>query len=100
MERTEIRLEKAYTRLLGKIKAQKRIASEKRTLNLGTSQKSYIDPRVYYNWGLEVDYDVLEKFYSKTLRRKFEWVTNKKFNKDMPDVPQKQETEESESKAA
>jgi DNA topoisomerase-1 len=73
IEKTEIRLEKAHTSL-GKIKAQKAIASQNRTWNLGTSQKSYIDPRVYYNWGKKVDYDVLEKYYSKTLRRKFMWV--------------------------
>ncbi len=59
---------------LGKLKTQIAIASKNRTWNLGTSQKSYIDPRVYYNWGREVDYDVLEKYYSTTLRRKFQWV--------------------------
>jgi hypothetical protein len=57
-----------------KIKAQYSIASKKRTWNLGTSLKSYIDPRVYYEWGQQVDYDVLEKYYPKALRRKFAWV--------------------------
>jgi DNA topoisomerase I len=59
---------------LGKIKAQLAIASEKRQWNLGTSLKSYIDPRVYYRWGRKVDYDVLECYYPATLRRKFAWV--------------------------
>jgi DNA topoisomerase-1 len=59
-----------------KIKAQAAIASKKRTWNLGTSLKSYIDPRVYYEWGQQVDYDVLEKYYPKALRRKFAWVRN------------------------
>ena len=59
---------------LGKIKAQATIASKKRTWNLGTSLKSYIDPRVYYRWGQEVDYDVLERYYPTILRRKFAWV--------------------------
>jgi len=59
---------------LGKLKTQMAIASKNRTWNLGTSQKSYIDPRTFYNWGLEVDYDVLKKYYSKNLQRKFEWV--------------------------
>ena len=59
---------------LGKIKAQATIASKKRTWNLGTSLKSYIDPRVYYRWGQEVDYDVLERYYPSILRRKFAWV--------------------------
>jgi hypothetical protein len=43
-------------------------------LNLGTSLKSYIDPRVYCRWGLEVEYDVLDKFYPKALERKFAWA--------------------------
>ncbi|OPZ67180.1 MAG: hypothetical protein BWY83_02677 [bacterium ADurb.Bin478] len=59
---------------LGKLKATIAIASKNRTWNLGTSQKSYIDPRVYYNWGRQVDYDVIGKYYSTTLRRKFMWV--------------------------
>ena len=58
----------------GKIKAQMTAASQKRTLNLGTSLKSYIDPRVTYRWGQKVDYDVLERYYPKALRRKFAWV--------------------------
>jgi len=58
----------------GKVEAQASIAAKKRTWNLGTSLKSYIDPRVYYEWGQQVDYDVLEKYYPKALRRKFAWV--------------------------
>jgi DNA topoisomerase-1 len=41
--------------------------------NLGTSLKSYIDPRLYYNWGKKVDYD-WKLYYSATLQRKFSWV--------------------------
>jgi DNA topoisomerase-1 len=59
---------------LGKIDAQYAIAEQKRTWNLGTSLKSYIDPRVYYRWGRQVDYDVLERYYPTTLRRKYAWV--------------------------
>ncbi len=73
VERTRVQLEKARNRL-GKIEAQAAIAAKKRTWNLGTSLKSYIDPRVYYEWGREVDYDVLENYYPKALRRKFAWV--------------------------
>jgi DNA topoisomerase-1 len=58
----------------GKIKSQSSIAYKKRTWNLGTSLKSYIDPRVYYEWGMHVDYDVLEKYYPKALRLRFDWV--------------------------
>ena len=59
---------------LGKLQTQMAINSEKRAWNLGTSLKSYIDPRVYHRWGQKVDYDVLERYYSKTLRNKFAWV--------------------------
>jgi len=75
IEKNKIRQLKAEEQL-GKVKTQLALATKNRTWNLGTSQKSYIDPRVYYEWGKKVDYDVLEKFYSKTLRRKFMWVRN------------------------
>jgi DNA topoisomerase-1 len=61
-------------RALGKLQTQMAINSEKRSWNLNTSLKSYIDPRVCYHWGQRVDYDVLERYYPKTLRRKFAWV--------------------------
>lgn len=41
--------------------------------NLGTSLKSYIDPRVYTKWARSVDFD-LTKFYPKALRSKFSWA--------------------------
>ena len=59
---------------IGKIQAQMELANHKRTWNLGTSLKSYIDPRVYVRWGEQVEYDVLERYYPKTLRRKFAWA--------------------------
>jgi DNA topoisomerase-1 len=59
---------------IGKIKAQREAAYHKQTWNLGTSLKSYIDPRVYHRWGRQVDYDVIAKYYPKTLRRKFAWA--------------------------
>jgi len=52
-----------------KIEAQK----ETRDYNLGTSLKSYIDPRIYYEWGKQVEYD-WKQYYPKTLQRKFSWV--------------------------
>jgi DNA topoisomerase-1 len=59
---------------LGKVEAQTAIAAQKRTWNLGTSLKAYVDPRVYHRWGQEVEYDVLERYYPTALRRKFAWV--------------------------
>jgi DNA topoisomerase-1 len=41
--------------------------------NLGTSLKSYIDPRVYKKWARSIDFD-LDKFYPKSLRKKFSWA--------------------------
>ena len=73
VERATAQLEKARI-ALDKIQVQAAIAAQKRTWNLGTSLKSYIDPRIYYEWGQEIDYDVLERYYPKALRRKFAWV--------------------------
>jgi len=61
---------------LDRIKAQAAVANMRRTWNLGTSLKSYIDPRVYYAWGQQVEYDVLERYYPKALKSKFAWVRN------------------------
>ena len=61
-----------------KHKTKDAIAVQRRTWNLGTSLKSYIDPQVFYRWGQQVDYDVLEHYYPKTLQRKFAWVKEHK----------------------
>ncbi|MCJ7770430.1 DNA topoisomerase I, partial [Candidatus Bathyarchaeota archaeon] len=44
--------------------------------NLNTSLKSYIDPRIYYQWGKKVDFD-WKNYYSTTLQKKFGWVENR-----------------------
>ena len=74
--RTEAAKERLQRALLAqdKLRAKTLVASRKRTWNLTTSLKSYIDPRVFYRWGRSVEYDVLERYYSKTLRLKFSWV--------------------------
>jgi len=56
-----------------KIDSQERISKKTKEWNLGTSLKSYIDPRVYYDWGKEIDYD-WRNYYSNTLQRKFSWL--------------------------
>jgi DNA topoisomerase-1 len=48
-----------------------------REYNLGTSLKSYIDPRVYVRWASQVDF-CLDKFYPKTLRNKYSWALKRK----------------------
>jgi len=46
---------------------------ETKDYNLRTSLKSYIDPRIYYRWGRNVDFD-WKLYYPKTLQKKFSWV--------------------------
>ena len=59
---------------VGQIKARKLVAGRSRNWNLGTSLKSYIDPRVMTRWGAQVGYDALEKYYPTALRVKFAWA--------------------------
>ncbi|MFH1821260.1 MAG: DNA topoisomerase I, partial [Methanobacteriota archaeon] len=51
------------------------MASATKDYNLGTSLKSYIDPRAFVNWANKVSYD-WKKYYSKTLQRKYAWADN------------------------
>ncbi len=50
-----------------------KLARATRNYNLGTSLKSYIDPRLYVGWAEEVSYD-WKRIYPKTLQRKFAWA--------------------------
>jgi DNA topoisomerase-1 len=43
--------------------------------NLNTSLKSYIDPRIFYEWGKDIGFD-WKLHYPKALQRKFSWVDN------------------------
>ncbi|MFW9910414.1 MAG: hypothetical protein ACFFEF_17800, partial [Candidatus Thorarchaeota archaeon] len=57
-----------------KIEIDFALARDSCTWNLGTSLKSYVHPKVVYNWSQRVDYD-WRKVYSRTLQRKFEgWI--------------------------
>jgi len=56
-----------------KIESQERISKKTKVWNLGTSLKSYIDPRIYNDWGKELEYD-WRNYYSNTLQKKFSWV--------------------------
>ncbi|TRO55113.1 DNA topoisomerase I [Candidatus Bathyarchaeota archaeon] len=47
-----------------------------RDYNLGTSLKSYVDPRVYLEWGKKIEYD-WRNYYSSTLEKKFSWMDPK-----------------------
>jgi len=65
----------AIDKLKYKINAQK----ETRDYNLTTSLKSYIDPRIYLDWGRQVNYD-WKLYYSKALQKKFSWIETEKVN--------------------
>ncbi len=56
-----------------KMKLKVEIQGETRDYNLTTSLKSYIDPRIYYEWGKKVEYD-WKHYYPTTLQKKFSWV--------------------------
>ncbi len=57
-----------------KIEIDYELARDTRTWNLGTSLKSYVHPKIVYNWSQRVDYD-WRRIYSTTLQRKFEgWI--------------------------
>jgi DNA topoisomerase-1 len=84
VETAEGQLERART-ALDKAQAKDEVTVKKRTWNLGTSLKSYIDPRVFYEWGQEVDYDVLECYYPKALQRKFAWVREEDETEESPE---------------
>ena len=58
---------------IDKLKLRIKTQKETRDYNLATSLKSYIDPRIYYKWGEEMDYD-WKRYYPKALQRRFSWV--------------------------
>jgi len=66
----------ALSKRVAKAKVDLELTRETREYNLGTSLKSYIDPRAYAKWMKQVDFP-LEKIYSKTLRKKFSWALGK-----------------------
>jgi DNA topoisomerase-1 len=59
----------AVDKLVLRMKTQKKT----RDYNLTTSLKSYIDPRIYCEWGKQVDYD-WKRYYTRILQKKFSWV--------------------------
>jgi len=63
----------ALVKRLEKTKIDIELTKVTREYNLGTSLKSYIDPRVYVRWASQVDFS-LDKFYPKTLRNKYSWA--------------------------
>ena len=66
----------AVVNRIEKTKLDIELSEKTKEYNLGTSLKSYIDPRVYVEWAGKVDFN-LEKLYSKTLRKKYSWALKK-----------------------
>jgi len=76
MEKLRQRMESRRQRdraAIDKLKLRIETQNETRDYNLVTSLKSYIDPRIYYEWGKQVDYD-WKRYYPKALQMKFGWV--------------------------
>ncbi len=71
-ERLEKRKERD-ARYMEKMKLRISIQKETRDYNISTSLKSYVDPRIYYEWGKQVAYDWKE-YYPKSLHKKFSWL--------------------------
>jgi DNA topoisomerase-1 len=63
----------ALIKRIEKARLDIKLTKQTKEYNLGTSLKSYIDPMAYVKWAEKVDFD-LEKFYPKTLRKKFSWA--------------------------
>ena len=64
---------KATETRIEKISLDIELTKQTKEYNLGTSLKSYIDPRAYKRWARSADFD-LTKFYPKTLQTKFSWA--------------------------
>ncbi|MCW4015744.1 MAG: DNA topoisomerase I [Candidatus Bathyarchaeota archaeon] len=60
---------------LEKMKLKITVQKETKDYNVSTSLKSYIDPRIYYEWGKQVQYD-WKQYYAKSLHKKFSWLDN------------------------
>lgn len=60
-----------------KLELEIELRKKTKTYNLNTSLKNYIDPRVYKAWCDFVNLD-WTKLYTKSLQRKFAWVTRSK----------------------
>lgn len=63
----------AITKSVEKTKLDVKLMKETKEYNLGTSLKSYIDPMAYIRWAGKIDFS-LDKFYPKTLRKKYSWA--------------------------
>ncbi len=76
MEKLKQRLENRKQKdsaAVEKMKLRISIQEETRDYNISTSLKSYVDPRIYYEWGKQVAYN-WKQYYPKSLHSKFSWL--------------------------
>jgi DNA topoisomerase-1 len=76
IKKLKIRLETRKKRdnsALEKMKLKITVQKETKDYNISTSLKSYIDPRIYYEWGKQVQFD-WKQYYPKSLHKKFSWL--------------------------
>jgi DNA topoisomerase-1 len=73
---SELRYLQRISKLHEQIQAARlklKLAKRTKNYNLGTSLKSYIDPRIFVYWAKKLNYD-WKDLYPKTLQKKFSWV--------------------------
>jgi DNA topoisomerase-1 len=63
----------AAIRKIKKAEMELELTKEAKDYNMNTSLKNYIDPSVYVRWAKQIDFS-LEKLYSKTLQKKYNWL--------------------------
>ncbi|MCJ7719949.1 MAG: DNA topoisomerase I [Candidatus Hadarchaeum sp.] len=63
----------SLTKRIEEAEVKVKAAQATRDYNLNTSLKSYIDPRHFVKWAMDVEYD-WKKIYPKTLQQKFTWA--------------------------
>jgi DNA topoisomerase IB len=63
----------SLTKRIEEAEVKVKAAKATRDYNLNTSLKSYIDPRHFVKWAMDVEYD-WKKIYPKTLQQKFTWA--------------------------
>ena len=69
----ELKEKKAKSEKVKELELKVKIMQSTKDYNLNTSLKNYIDPRVYADWGKQIDFD-WKQYYSKSLQRRFSWV--------------------------
>jgi len=62
---------------INEMKLKIELMKETKDYNLNTSLKSYIDPRIFFEWSKNSNFD-WKKYYSKTLQKKFSWIEKEK----------------------